>query len=185
MKKIKIIRWLLVPAVFIFATIAALNIENYAEIAGLNKLWVWGLNMLSSLLSNNYYWFAFGFVVSAAVISWVFYYLYVTNFFVNKNTFIDVIVENGALKTLQPPNKSNIYKMDCMHAYLDSPNKAPATLALFVFEKPIYKAGFAVKPKGNYETIPTTEGIRDTKYFIMQFYELHKHNGRTFEIRFN
>ena len=37
MKKIKIIRWLLVPAVFIFATIAALNIESYAETAGLNN----------------------------------------------------------------------------------------------------------------------------------------------------
>lgn len=183
MKKIKIIRWLLVAVTFIFATIAALNIESYAEATGLNKLWVWGLSMLSSLLSNNYYWFAFGFVVSSAIISWVFYYLYETKYFVNKNTFIDVIIENGSLKTLQPANKSNVYKIDCLH--VDSPNRASATLVFFVFEKPIYKAGFVVKPKGNYETISATEGIRDTRYFVMQFHELHKHNGRTFEIRFN
>lgn len=71
--------------------------------------------MLTNLLANNYYWFAVGLVVGGAAVSWVLYYLYENKYFVNKNTFIDVIVENGSLKISQPAkgrvNKSNVYKI--------------------------------------------------------------------------
>lgn len=137
--------------------------------------------MLTNLLTvylNHPFAFGCGFFIGVTIIYRGSLYLYENKHFVRKNTFVDVIVTNGSVKMLRPINKSNVDRINKMYCFIfDS--------YCFIFEIPIRKIDFVIKPKGDYEAVTVKVERRDSRYFVLDFCDLHKHNGRTFEIRFN